>query len=77
MSAPPAGDVYQLWGKVDETILSLGTFGEASQTDDGRTIVPFTIDPSQLDELELFAVTQERAPGVPSSEQQAILAGTV
>lgn len=74
---PGEGDVYQLWGKVDETILSLGTFGEASQTSDGRTIVPFTVDPSRLDDLELFAVTQERAPGVVSSTQDPILAGTV
>ena len=36
--APADGDVYQLWGKVDQTILSLGTFGEASRTDDGRTV---------------------------------------
>ncbi|MEZ5183965.1 MAG: anti-sigma factor [Acidimicrobiales bacterium] len=77
VAAPADGDVYQLWGKVDETILSLGTFGEASRTDDGRTIVPFTVDPSRLDDLELFAVTQERAPGVVASEQPAILAGTV
>lgn len=77
MPSPADGDVYQLWGKVDETILSLGTFGDASRTDDGRTIVPFTVDPSRLDDLELFAVTQERAPGVVSSEQQPILAGTV
>lgn len=77
MAAPAEGDVYQLWGKVDETILSLGTFGEASQTDDGRTIVPFTVDPSRLDDLELFAITQERAPGVPVSEQDPVMAGTV
>ena len=64
-------------GKVDETVLSLGTFGEASRTDDGRTIVPFTVDPSRLDDLELFAVTQERAPGVAISDQAPILAGTV
>lgn len=69
--APPEGDVYQLWGKVDDAVLSLGTFG-------GDTpVVAFSIDPARLDDVELFAVTQERAPGVDVSEQEAVLAGTV
>ncbi len=69
--APPAdGDVYQLWGKVDGTILSLGTFGDAD-------VVPFSVDPSRIGDIELFAVTQEKAPGVVSSENPAIMAGTV
>ncbi|MCB0962599.1 MAG: anti-sigma factor [Acidimicrobiales bacterium] len=69
--APAEGDVYQLWGKVDEAVLSLGTFG-------GDTpVVPFSVDPARIDDIELFAVTQERAPGVPISEQDPILAGTV
>lgn len=67
----PAGDVYQLWGKVDDVVLSLGTFGH------GEDVVPFSVDPNHLDDVELFAVTQEKAPGVPSSENEAALAGTV
>ena len=69
--APAKGDVYQLWGKVDGTILSLGTFGE------GNSVVPFSVDPNRLDDIELFAVTQEKAPGVVSSENKPVMAGTV
>lgn len=70
VAAPADGDVYQLWGKVDDTVLSLGTFGDAA-------VVPFSVDPSRIGDIELFAVTQEKAPGVISSEQTPILAGTV
>lgn len=68
--APAEGDVYQLWGKVDEEVLSLGTFGET-------TVVPFSVDPNHIGDIELFAVTEERAPGVPVSEQEPMMAGTV
>lgn len=71
LPTPPEGDVYQLWGQVDDTVLSLGTFGGDT------SVVPFSVDPTRLDDVKLFAVTQERAPGVVASEQQAILAGTV
>lgn len=68
---PPAdGEVYQLWGKVDGTILSLGTFGDAS-------VVPFSVDPDRLGDIELFAVTKEQAPGVVSSTNKPMMAGTV
>ena len=68
---PPAdGDVYQLWGKVDGTVLSLGTFGDA-------TVVPFSVDPERIRDIELFAITEEKAPGVIASEQVPIMAGTV
>jgi len=70
VSAPAEGDVYQLWGKVDETVLSLGTFGDAS-------VVPFSVDPARIGDIELFAVTQEQAPGVVASQQDPVLAGTV
>ena len=70
VSAPGDGNVYQLWGKVDDTVLSLGTFGDAS-------VVPFSVDPSRIGDIELFAVTQEKAPGVIASNEQPILAGTV
>ncbi len=69
--APPAdGQVYQLWGKVDGTVLSLGTFGDTS-------VVPFSVDPSRIGDIELFAVTQEKAPGVIASDHTPMMAGTV
>lgn len=71
LPAPGDGQVYQLWGKVDGTVLSLGTFG------DGTSVVPFSVDPARLDDIELFAVTQERAPGVISSTNTPVIAGTV
>jgi len=70
VAAPAPGDVYQLWGKVDGTVLSLGTFGDAS-------VVPFSVDPSRIADIELFAVTQEKAPGVVASDQAPIMVGTV
>lgn len=69
--APKDGDVYQLWGKVDGTVLSLGTFGGDTR------VVPFSVDPDRVDDIELFAVTQEKAPGVVSSKNDAVIAGTV
>jgi hypothetical protein len=70
-AVPPAdGNVYQLWGKVDGTVLSLGTFGDT-------TVVPFSVDPSRIGDIELFAVTQEKAPGVVASDQPPMMAGTV
>jgi len=69
--APPEdGKVYQLWGKVDDTVLSLGTFGDAS-------VVPFSVDPSRIGDIELFAVTKEDAPGVIESTNTPVMAGTV
>ncbi len=70
VGAPQDGDVYQLWGKVDETVLSLGTFGDSK-------VVPFSVDPDRIGDIELFAVTQEQAPGVVASDQDPILVGTV
>ena len=70
VAAPADGDVYQLWGKVDGTVLSLGTFGAAE-------VVPFSVDPERIGDIELFAVTQEKAPGVIESTQTPIMAGTV
>ncbi|MCU1372232.1 MAG: hypothetical protein JWO77_3426 [Ilumatobacteraceae bacterium] len=70
VAAPADGDVYQLWGKVDGTVLSLGTFGDT-------TVVPFSVDPSRIGDIEQFAVTQEKAPGVVSSGEIPVMAGTV
>lgn len=69
--AAPEGEVYQLWGKVDEVVLSLGTFAG------GDSVVPFSVDPDRVSEIELFAITQETAPGVIASERDPILVGTV
>jgi hypothetical protein len=70
VAAPSSGDVYQLWGKVNDTVLSLGTFGDAG-------VVPFSVDPTRIGDIELFAVTQEKAPGVVASTQDPVMVGTV
>ncbi|CAN5408648.1 hypothetical protein BH10ACT1_BH10ACT1_18680 [soil metagenome] len=70
---PSAGsdELYQLWGQVDGVVLSLGTF-------DGDTdVVPFHVDPSQLDSVQAFAVTKEKAPGVLASKQDPVMVGEV
>lgn len=71
LPAPARGDVFQLWGVVDGTVLSLGTFGE------GRDVVRFQVDPSQIDGVKGFVITQEHAPGVVASTQKPVVAGTV
>jgi anti-sigma-K factor RskA len=63
--------VFQLWGVVDETVLSLGTFDHRAE------IVSFQLDPKRLDGVSAFAITLEQAPGVIASEQDALLAGTI
>ena len=70
LPATTTRDVYQLWGKVDGRVLSLGTF------DGDTTVVPFRLDPNRLDGIQAFAVTKERAPGVVASTQQPVVAGT-
>ena len=69
MPAPAQGDVYQLWGKDGDVVLSLGTFGG------GADVVPFSVDPNRVGDVELFAVTQEKAPGVLASKQDPIMVG--
>ena len=70
---PRAGsdELYQLWGKVDGVVLSLGTF------DSGTDVVNFQIDPAHIKGVEAFAVTKEKAPGVIASTQAPVMAGTV
>ncbi len=63
--------VFQLWGVVDQTVLSLGTFDHRSE------VVNFQLDPKRLDGVSAFAITLEQAPGVVASEQDALLAGTI
>jgi hypothetical protein len=40
-------------------------------------VVPLSVDPQRVGDIELFAITQERAPGVVASENDPILVGTV
>jgi hypothetical protein len=58
---------YQLWGKAGGTTVSLGVIGPHFDT------VPFRAD-MPLNELVL---TNEQAPGVVSSQQNAVAAGSV
>lgn len=71
MPAPAEGELYQLWGVVDDVVLSLGTFGGEAD------VVPFNLDPGRLDDVSAFAVTQEKAPGVLASGNPALMAGEV
>ena len=71
LRVPMRGDVYQLWGKVDGKVLSLGTFGGSTP------VVPFQLDSTRLGGVQAFAVTEERAPGVVASTRLAVIAGTV
>lgn len=71
LPATPDGDVYQLWGKVDDETISLGLFG------DDTSVVPFTVDAQRLDGVEAFMVTQERAGGVAATTNVPVVIGTV
>ncbi|MEO6629708.1 MAG: anti-sigma factor [Aquihabitans sp.] len=71
LPAPGPGDVYQVWGQVDGTMLSLGTFG------DGRDVVRFQVDPANIDGVKAFAITKEKAPGVITSTQAPVVVGAV
>ncbi len=66
-----SGDVYQLWAKLDNHVLSLGTFGSDSAP------VQFQLDPTHLKKVKAFMVTEELAPGVASTNQPPIIAGTI
>ncbi len=68
---PGRDKLYQLWGQVDNVVLSLGTF-------DGDTdIVNFQVDPKRLDGVQAFAVTEEVSPGVLASQNEPVLVGEV
>jgi anti-sigma factor RsiW len=70
---PEAGteELYQLWGVVDGSALSLGTFDSTNE------VVNFHLDPKRIDGVSAFAVTKEQAPGVVLSENDPIIAGEV
>ncbi|MCU1351490.1 MAG: hypothetical protein JWM05_699 [Acidimicrobiales bacterium] len=65
------GHTYQLWGRVDGTVISLGTF---SGRDD---VVQFQVGKDRLPGLDALMVTNERSPGVPQSKQAPVVIGTV
>ena len=61
----PEDRIYQLWGKTEGGLISLGVF----RTD--ATVVPFQSTGS----LELLAVTEEDSGGVVASENPPVVAG--
>jgi hypothetical protein len=69
LPAPAGGNVYQLWGKVDDQVLSLGTFGGDT------SVVPFSLDARKVGDVQAFMVTEEAFPGVASSKQPAVVIG--
>ncbi len=58
---------YQLWGVIDDQVISLGVLGHRP------AVEPFTVDGG----LTALVVTDEAAGGVPTSQQPALLEGTV
>ena len=58
---------YQLWGVIDDQVISLGVLGHRP------AVEPFTVDGN----LTALVVTEEAAGGVPTSQQPALLKGTV
>jgi hypothetical protein len=71
LPAPKSGTVYQLWGQINDRVLSLGTF-------DGRSrVVPFSVDGKRMKQIQSFSVTEELAPGVTASANPPVVAGTV
>ncbi|MCU1454635.1 MAG: hypothetical protein JWN46_2781 [Acidimicrobiales bacterium] len=71
LRAAAAGRTYQLWGRVDGTVISLGTF-------DGRSdVVQFQLGKDRLVGVNAFMVTDEKAPGVPQSKNRPLVIGTV
>lgn len=66
----PKRRIYQLWGNVSGSIISLGVF-------DGHTdVVPFRLGASAK-RLKGFLVTEEAAPGVSVSRNRAVLQGAI
>jgi Anti-sigma-K factor rskA/Putative zinc-finger len=56
LPALPAGETYQLWGRVGNDLISLGLLGNLPHD------VEFLVDPSAT--ISAFAITAERAGGV-------------
>jgi hypothetical protein len=60
-------ETYQLWGKKGDTLVSLGVLGPSPS----KTILPAGAS------YEALAITAEKAPGVVSSQNPAVVAGLV
>ena len=60
-------ETYQLWGKKGDTTVSLGVLGPSPE----QTIVP------AVSAYDALAITAEKAPGVVSSQNPAVVAGHV
>jgi anti-sigma-K factor RskA len=63
----PADETYQLWGKKGDTTVSLGVLGPAPE----QTILPAGAS------YDARAITPEKAPGVVTSQNPAVVAGLV
>jgi hypothetical protein len=63
----PADETYQLWGKKGDTTVSLGVLGPAPE----QTILPAGAS------YDALAITAEKAPGVVTSQNPAVVAGLV
>ncbi len=61
----PAGRTYQLWGGAGDQLVSLGVLGAEPN------VVTFSAEP-----YELFAITEEEAPGVVASANPPVVAGS-
>lgn len=62
----PDGRTYQLWGGAGDELVSLGVLGDEPR------IVSFAAEP-----YELFAITEEAAPGVVTSQNRPVAAGSI
>jgi hypothetical protein len=62
----PDGQTYQLWGKTDAGLLSLGVLGAKP-----GEVVAFQAQGG----VDALAITEERAPGVVQSSQAPVVAG--
>src|SRR3546814_1175122 len=58
-------ETYQLWGIKGDLVVSLGVLGPSPG------VIAFRADPT----LDALAITEELAPGVPSSANPAVLVG--
>ena len=65
LPALPEGQVYQLWGRRGDDVISLGLLGQD----------PETAEFVAGGEFDAYAITAERWPGVVSSQQQPVVAG--
>jgi anti-sigma-K factor RskA len=63
----PADRTYQLWGRIDGKVVSLGVLGAAPST------IAFPVAP----DVQVLMITEEEAGGVVASQQPPVVQGTV